>query len=81
MSDETQRQDKTNQANKITKDMILGDVLAKYPQLATVMLEYGLHCVGCMANTWDSIEAGSKIHSMPDEIIDQMVEDMNKVLD
>ena len=58
----------------VTKDMIISDVLKKYPDAAVIMLEYGLHCVGCHANIYDTIEAGSKGHGMDDNTVDEMVE-------
>jgi len=62
----------------ITKDMLLGDVVARYPQAAEVMLEYGLHCVGCFANAYDTVEVGAKVHGMSDEEIEKMVHDVNQ---
>jgi len=61
----------------ITKDMLIGDVLAKYPSLAEVLLKYGLHCVGCHANYYDTIEQGMKVHGLPDEAVDQAVKECN----
>jgi len=65
---------------KITKDMNISDVVFKYPKAAEIMLDYGLHCVGCAASSFDTIEAGAKIHGLPDEEIDEMVERINEVV-
>jgi iron-sulfur cluster assembly accessory protein len=65
---------------EITKDMIIGDVLQKYPDVAVIMLERGLHCVGCHANVYDTIEGGSKLHGLDDETIEKMVSDMNEFI-
>jgi len=62
----------------IKKDMQIGEVLEKYPDTAIVMMNHGLHCVGCHVAAWETIEQGSKAHGMSDEQIDQMVKDMNK---
>ncbi len=64
----------------VTKDMVIADVLKKYPDVAVVMLEHGLHCVGCHANVFDTIEAGSQVHGLDDETIDAMVVEMNKFI-
>ena len=32
---------------KITKDMLIGDVLDQYPDLAVYFFEIGMHCLGC----------------------------------
>jgi hybrid cluster-associated redox disulfide protein len=66
---------------KVTKDMNLADILFKYPDVAEVLLDYGLHCVGCFANSFDTIEAGAKIHGMSDEEVDEMVLRVNEVIE
>jgi hydroxylamine reductase len=66
--------------NKITKDMILGDIVLRYPKTAKIMLEYGLHCVGCGASDMDTVEAGCKVHGMTDAEIDELVESMNQTI-
>jgi hybrid cluster-associated redox disulfide protein len=61
----------------IDRTMILGDVVEQYPEAAQIMPEYGLHCVGCFANKFDTVEAGCKIHGMDDDEIDEMVDRVN----
>jgi hybrid cluster-associated redox disulfide protein len=69
-------QNKQNKV-KITRDMNLADVLFRWPQTAQVFMDYGLHCVGCGAAGFDTIEMGAKIHQLSDEEVDEMVEDAN----
>ena len=64
----------------ITKDMTIGDVIKEYPETIEIMLSYGLHCVGCSVQYWESIEGGCKTHGFEDEKIDKMVKEMNEVL-
>ncbi len=71
---------KTETKQLVTKDMVIGDVLKKYPDVAVIMLEHGLHCVGCHANVFDTIEAGCQIHGIDDETIDSMVKEINKFI-
>jgi len=61
----------------VTKDMIISDVLKKYPDVAVVMLEHGLHCVGCHANVFDTIEAGCAVHGLDGEQVDKLVDEIN----
>ena len=63
---------------KISKQMLIGEVLNKYPDCAMVMMNSGLHCVGCHVAVSESIEDGARAHGMSDEQIEKMVEDMNK---
>ena len=64
----------------VTKDMIIGDVLKQYPDVAVIMLEHGLHCVGCHANVFDTIEAGSLGHGLDEGTVERMVDQMNEFI-
>ncbi len=58
----------------ITKDTLIGDLVAAYPHLAQVLSEdYGLHCVSCWAAAFDTLESGAKLHGLSDEEIAEMV--------
>jgi hybrid cluster-associated redox disulfide protein len=65
---------------KITKDSNLAEVIYKYPKIAEVLMDYGLHCVGCAASGYDTIEAGAKVHGLSDKEIGEMVERVNEVI-
>ncbi|HIH09101.1 MAG TPA: iron-sulfur cluster assembly accessory protein, partial [Candidatus Diapherotrites archaeon] len=64
----------------ITKNMLIGDVVNKYPKLAQTMMEHGLHCIGCHVNPYESIEAGAFGHGMGKETVEQMVGEMNEAV-
>jgi iron-sulfur cluster assembly accessory protein len=64
----------------VTKDMTIGEVVAKYPESAEVMLAYGLHCIGCHVNPYESIEAGAYGHGMSPETIEKMVNEINEAI-
>ena len=60
----------------ITRDMTIEDVFKRFPgksqKLAQEMSNAGLHCVGCSASTWETIEAGMYGHDMTDEQIESL---------
>jgi hybrid cluster-associated redox disulfide protein len=62
------------------KDTNLGQMILNYPETAEVLLDYGLHCVGCFASSFDTIEAGAKVHGMSDEEISEMIDRINEVI-
>lgn len=72
----------TNKEEKmvVTKDSNLGQIIIKHPEAAEVLLDYGLHCVGCFASSFDTLEMGAKIHGMSDEEVAEMVERVNEVI-
>jgi hypothetical protein len=50
----TQTDKKTKKRiSKNYKRYELGEVVYKYPESAEVLMDYGLHCVGCFANAFD----------------------------
>jgi len=66
---------------KITKQTNLGELVQTYPQLAQILIEdYGLHCAGCFAASFDSIEQGAIMHGMSDKQIDKMVQRLNEII-
>jgi hybrid cluster-associated redox disulfide protein len=67
-------------ADKITKDTGFSEVLEKYPKTATVMLKHGLHCIGCHAASFETIEQGCIAHGMKDEDIKKLLKEMNDVV-
>ncbi|NLI90792.1 MAG: DUF1858 domain-containing protein [Peptococcaceae bacterium] len=57
----------------ITKDMIIGQVLRKYPETAEVFLSLGMHCLGCPSATMESVEGAAITHGKdPDELVDEL---------
>lgn len=80
MTEKTQNKKNKKELVKITKDMNLGEVVYKYPETAEVLTDYGLHCVGCFANSFDTIETGAKIHGMGDDEVEEMIDRVNEVI-
>ncbi len=64
----------------ITKDMMIGEVVSTYPPVADVFLSYGLHCVGCHVNAFETIEQGAMSHGITEEEVDEMVAEANTYL-
>jgi iron-sulfur cluster assembly accessory protein len=61
----------------VALNMTIGDVVEKFPDSADVMLGYGLHCVGCAVNPYETIEQGALGHGMSKETIASMLADIN----
>lgn len=71
---------KAAKVTKVTKDSNLAEVVYKNPEAAEVLIDYGLHCVECIASAYDTVEAGAKVHGLSDKEIDEMVERVNEVI-
>ena len=47
---------------KITKDMLIGDVLDRDTGAAEYFFEIGMHCLGCPASRGETIEEACAVH-------------------
>lgn len=48
----------------ITKDMTIGDILNANPNVVPVLLEAGMHCLGCPASQAESLEEAAAVHGI-----------------
>ena len=53
----------------VTKDMLIGEILDKYPQTADHFLAMGMHCLGCPMSRGESIEEACEVHGVKCEEI------------
>ncbi len=55
----------------ITKDMTIGAILRSNPEVAPVLMEAGMHCLGCPSAQGESLEEAAMVHGMD---IDSLME-------
>jgi hybrid cluster-associated redox disulfide protein len=48
----------------ITKDTIIGDILAIAPQAAPLFFSIGMHCLGCPASRGETVEQACAVHGV-----------------
>lgn len=58
----------------VTKDTIIGDVLMEDPGIAPILMSSGLHCLGCVLATGETIEEACYVHGID---VDALVSDIN----
>ncbi len=58
---------------KVTKDMVIGDVLDMDRGTAQFFFEIGMHCLGCPASRGESIEDACKVHGTDCEALLQKI--------
>jgi hybrid cluster-associated redox disulfide protein len=64
----------------ITPKSIIGEVVMKHPLAAEIMMERGLHCIGCHISPFETIEQGAAAHGMPKKEVAAMVAEINKAV-
>ena len=54
----------------ITKDMTIGELLVVAPIVAPVLMEVGMHCLGCPSARGENIEQACYVHGTDaDELV------------
>lgn len=48
----------------ITKDMTIGEILRVAPEVAPVLMEAGMHCLGCPSAQAESLEEAAMVHGL-----------------
>lgn len=59
----------------ISRDMLIGEITSKYPEVIPILVDHGLHCMGCHVATWESLEQGAAAHGIN---VDKVLDDLNK---
>lgn len=70
------------EVKKITKDMLLAEIVKKYPKLSEVLeTDYGFHCIGCFAAEMETLEQGAMVHGMNKKETEKLVKTLNELVD
>ncbi|MDD2494723.1 MAG: DUF1858 domain-containing protein [Tissierellia bacterium] len=58
---------------QVTKDMYIGEVLKLDRGLAEILMNAGMHCLGCPSSQMESIEEAAMVHGFNvDDLLDQL---------
>ncbi|MBQ7934577.1 MAG: DUF1858 domain-containing protein [Lachnospiraceae bacterium] len=49
---------------EITKDMTIGEILRAKPEVAPVLLNAGMHCLGCPSAQGESLAEAAMVHGL-----------------
>lgn len=53
----------------ITKDMTIGQLLRQKPEAATILMSFGMGCVGCPSAQMETLEEAAQVHGMNIEML------------
>jgi len=53
----------------------IGELLEKAPEKAEILLQAGMHCLGCPASQAETIEEACEVHGID---VDELLEKINK---
>lgn len=61
---------------KYNKDTKIGEILEKTPKKAELLIEAGMHCIGCPASQGETLEEACMIHGIDvNDIVDELNEE------
>lgn len=59
----------------ITKDMTIGEIIQANPDVVPVLLDAGMHCLGCPAHQFETLEEAAGVHGIDiDELLKKIEE-------
>lgn len=61
---------------ELTKDNTIGDILRVKPEAAPVLMEIGMHCLGCPSAQGETIEEAAMVHGVD---VDELLKKMNEI--
>ncbi len=64
---------------KVTKDMIISDMIALDRGIIAILMNAGMHCVGCPSAQGETLEEASFVHALnADELVNEINEYLEK---
>ena len=59
---------------EINKNMTIGELLEKAPEKAEILLEIGMHCLGCPASQAETIAEACEVHGID---VEELIKKLN----
>ena len=64
-------------ALQVTKDSIIGELLMQDRGIAAILMQSGMHCVGCPSSAGETLDEACAVHGMD---CDKVLADINEYL-
>ncbi len=61
-------------AINVTKDMTIGQLLATAPMAAPVLMQVGMHCLGCPSAQAETLEEAAMVHGLDADALVEMIQ-------
>ncbi len=58
---------------RVTKDTMIGELLMIDTDVAPILMNIGMHCLGCPSSQMETIEQAAMVHGIqPDGLVDEI---------
>ena len=56
-----------------TKDMTIGQIVATTPEVAPILMEVGMHCLGCPSAQAETLEEAAMVHGIDADLLEEKI--------
>lgn len=60
----------------VTKDMLIGEIVQMNEKYPEILMNAGMHCLGCPASSGESLEEACMVHGID---VDALLEELNNI--
>ena len=53
----------------VSKDMTIGQLIMAFPQVAPILFEVGMHCLGCPSAQAETLEEAAMVHGIDADLL------------
>lgn len=66
--------------NTITKDILIEELVERYPKSVSFLMEKGVKCIACGEPVWGTLEAAAIEKGIIDDQIKEIVKELNVLI-
>ena len=60
---------------KVSKDMLIGQLLQIDANIAPILMRAGMHCLGCPSSQMESLEEAAMVHGLDVDVLGNQIND------
>ena len=60
---------------KVSKDMLIGQLLQIDANIAPILMRAGMHCLGCPSSQMESLEEAAMVHGIDADLLVEKIND------
>ena len=60
---------------KVSKDMLIGQLLQIDANIAPILMRAGMHCLGCPSSQMESLEEAAMVHGLDVDVLVTQIND------
>ncbi len=58
---------------KVTKNMLIGEILTMDMSIASILMASGMHCIGCPSSQGESLEQAAMVHGLDADELEKKI--------